>query len=483
MNELKLYPVKIKTKAYFIFFCSMILSLSHAQDGSNDPTFNPNDDGTYFGSGFNNSVYALSLQADGKIIVGGSFNNFNSLSWSKIARLDSDGYADPSFNIGTGFNLIVYSIGIQSDGKYIVGGGFDSFNGEYCPSIARLNSDGSFDTSFNIYTGFNNTVRSIQLDDNDRIIAGGNFTSYNDTIINRVIRLNSDGSIDNSFNPQLGFNNDVASIVIDDNGKIVVGGRFTSFNGTPVNRIARLNPDGSLDNTFDSGSGFDSGVVDISLQPDGKILVGGVFSEFNGLSANKIIRLNPDGSKDNSFNINSGFNNEVYTIAIQADDKIVVGGAFTEYGGTNTGRIIRLNSNGERDLSFDPGLGFDNYVNCMLIQEDNKIVIGGEFYEFDGIHRNHIARLTVTSVGTKLLQKEDLIKAYPNPTNSDVEIHVPSEYIGDELLITNVFGEVIDQKHLNTSFININLNSEANGIYFIRINSKEGTLTTRVIKH
>lgn len=151
--------------------------------------------------------------------------------------------------------------------------------------------------------------------------------------------------IDPSFNigtGVTGFNTSVHSIALQPDGKILAGGDFTTFNDTTQNRLVRLNSDGALDASFDLGTGFDSQVRSITLQPDGKILVGGFFTAFNGTTQNRIARLNSDGTLDTSFNIGTGFNGPVHSIALQPDGKILVGGLFTKYNGTTQSRIARL---------------------------------------------------------------------------------------------------------------------------------------------
>ncbi len=355
-------------------------------DGSNDASFSP-------GAGFNNTIWGIALQVDGKIISGGNFTTFYGSSKNHIVRLSTDGTIDASFNPIFGSNSSVYSIALQSDGKIIIGGAFTSFNGTTINRIARLNSDGSFDSTFDPGTGFNNSVQSIALQSDGKIIVGGLFTSLNGTSINRIVRLNSDGSIDASFNPGTGFNNSVLAIALQSDGKIIIGGAFTSFNGTAINRIARLNSDGSFDSTFDPGTGFNNSVQSIALQSDGKIIVGGLFTSLNGTSINRIVRLNSDGSIDASFNPGTGFNNSVQSIALQSDGKIIIGGAFTSFNGTAINRIARLNSDGSFDSTFDPGTGFNNSVQSIALQSDGKIIVGGLFTSLNGTSINRIVRL------------------------------------------------------------------------------------------
>jgi uncharacterized delta-60 repeat protein len=143
---------------------------------------------------------------------------------------------------------------------------------------------------------------------------------------NRIARLNADGTLDTTFNPNA--NNYVYSIATQSDGKILVGGLFTSIGGQTRNKIARLNTDGTADSTFDPNA--DSIVFSIATQSDGKILVGGIFTNIGGQTRNRIARLNADGTLDSTFDPNA--DNGVYSIAIQSDGKILVGGAFTSIG-------------------------------------------------------------------------------------------------------------------------------------------------------
>jgi uncharacterized delta-60 repeat protein len=370
---------------------------------------------TNTGTGFNNEVYSIAIQSDGKIICGGFFTTFNGVTVNGIVRLNSDGTRDTSFttNTGTGFNGTVESIAIQSDGKIVLGGSFTSFNGTTVNYIVRLNSDGTRETAFtaNTGTGFNNVVRSLAIQSDGKIICGGLFATFNGTTVNRIVRLNSDGTRDTSFttNTGTGFDSNVFSIAIQADGKIILGGGFTTFNGTTVNYILRLNSDGTRDTAFtaNTGTGFNSSVNSIAIQSDGKIVIGGGFTTFNSVTVNGIVRLNSDGTRDTIFTTNTGTGfdyfdvdyREVYPIAIQSDGKIICGGFFTTFNETTINRIVRLNSDGTRDTTISISTGFDSDVNSIAIQSDGKIVCGGGFTTFNGVTVNCIVRLN--SDGTR----------------------------------------------------------------------------------
>jgi uncharacterized delta-60 repeat protein len=156
-------------------------------------------------------------------------------------------------------------------------------------------------------------VLSIQSD--GKILVGGSFTTYKGLTQNYIVRLNTDGSLDSTFDVGVGFDNQVRAITIQPDGKILVGGNFTTYKGLTQTRIVRLNTDGSLDSTFDVGTGFNTLVLSLLTQSDGKILVGGNFSTYKGLTQNFIARLNIDGSLDSTFNIGTGFNSTVFEIS------------------------------------------------------------------------------------------------------------------------------------------------------------------------
>jgi uncharacterized delta-60 repeat protein len=355
-------------------------------DGSKDTSFNT-------GTGFSSDVYSITTQSDGKILVGGGFTNYQGTTANRIIRLNADGSKDTSFNTGTGFDSNVLTITTQSDGKILVGGGFTTYKGTTANRIIRLNADGSKDTSFNTGTGFDNTVLKITTQSDGKIIVGGDSTIYNGTTENRIIRLNANGSKDTSFSTGTGFDNAVRVITTQSDGKIIVGGEFTTYQGITENRIIRLNADGSKDTSFNTGTGFESLIFTISTQSDGKILVGGWFTTYQGTTADYIIRLNVDGSKDTSFNTDSGFNNFVRVITTQSDGKIIVGGEFTNYQGTTENRIIRLNTGGSKDTSLNISTGFNINVNIITTQSDGKILVGGTFTTYQSITENRIIRL------------------------------------------------------------------------------------------
>jgi uncharacterized delta-60 repeat protein len=354
------------------------------------------DDNFYSGSGASGLVESINLQADGKIIIGGDFTSYNGVQRIRVARLNENGILDSSFVPGTGPNKIVFAITLLDNGKILIGGEFDNYNGIQRIRMARLNSNGTLDNSFNPGTGANNFIQNIAVQPDGKILVGGFFTSFNGTEANRIVRLNSNGTTDATFNPIMGANNHVRQTIIQPDGRIVICGWFTTFNGILSNRIARLNSDGTLDDTFDAGTGANNYVNSAALQPDGQILIGGLFTTYNGIGRNRIIRLTSDASLDYSFNPGTGANNNLQTVALQPDGKIIVAGGFTSFNGTGRNYIARLNVDGTMDTDFDPGLGANNWIYSTAVQSDGKILIGGLFTNFNGVAINRIARLSTS---------------------------------------------------------------------------------------
>jgi uncharacterized delta-60 repeat protein len=307
-------------------------------------------------------------QADQKTVVGGQFDSYSGSSTGFIVRLNIDNTIDTTFNNGTGFSYIVNTLAIQTDQKIIAGGFFTTYSGSTANSLTRLNPDGTQDTTFNVGTGFNAAPTSLAIQPDGKILVGGTFTTYSGSTANRITRLNTNGTQDTTFNVGTGFNNSVDTIIIQSDGKIVAGGTLTSYSGSSATRIARINTDGTRDTTFNTGIGFGNPVYTLSLQPDQKILVGGNFTTYSGSTANRIARLNTNGTRDTTFTGTGFGSGDVFNIQIQPDLKIMVGGNMTFYNGLATPySITRLNPNGVFDTTFvPPGNGLYEKVTSII---------------------------------------------------------------------------------------------------------------------
>lgn len=358
------------------------------------------------GGGFNNQAEAAIEDSSGRIIFGGLFTSYSGVSFNRIVRVNSDASIDNTFNIGTGFNDAVYDVELQADGKIMVGGFFSSYSGVSFGKIVRLNVNGSIDNTFNIGIGFNNSVFVIKPQSDGKILVGGSFTEYNDFFYPYLIRLNSNGSIDETFNLGSSLNGTVYDIILQSDGKKIILGDFTTVNGNSHVRIVRLNDDGSVDNTFNSGTGF-NGTVYSGLLDEDKILAVGAFFEYSGQTNRQIVKLNSDGSIDNTFNSGAGFTRfsgiSFSTTIIKYSDKYFVLGDFDNYNGGTANGLIQLNQNGSINASFNYGTGLvfsAGTFNTGIILSNGVHVVFGQFSEYKGSVVNDIA--FINQVGTLL---------------------------------------------------------------------------------
>ena len=350
-------------------------------------SFNPNASG---------SVYAIAMQADGKILAGGIFANIGGQPRNNIARLDATTGLVDSFNPNV--NGLVYAIAVQADGKILIGGffsGANSVGGQTRNRIARLDAATGLADSFD--PNCSGGVLAIAVQADGKILAGGQFTGANSIggqPRNNIARLDASTGLADSFNPNAG--SDVNSIVVQADGKILVGGNFFGIGGQARNHIARLVATTGQADSFDPNA--NSLVYAIAVQADGKILIGGNFNGANGVGTqtrNHIVRLETDGRVDQTLDLGAVGGSAVFATAVQPDGKILIGGNFSSVLGVTRNNMARLNTDGTLDTVFNPNA--NGIVLAIAVQADGKIVVTGVFVAIGGQTRNHIARLDATT--------------------------------------------------------------------------------------
>ena len=348
----------------------------------------------------NTYVFATAQQSDGKFIVGGRFLDYqtNDKSVSSIVRINTDGSRDIPFttNIGNRFkygntSIDVKALAIQSDGKILVGG----------PGICRINTDGTLDVAFNYgNSGAVGQVQSIDIQPDGKILIAGTFTTYNGVARYGIARLNSDGTLDTNFVGST-MSDYPSKVLLQPDGKVLLCGNFTWFNNNntgqnnSIKYITRLDSSGYLDLNFTHTSTINGSPYSMGLQSDGKIILGGNFNLINNPNTNKsIVRLLPNGSLDTSFvgsipDYSTNVGSIVYDIKVQNDDKIMVGGQML------LGNVARLLPNGAVDSAFN-SQGFNNNSIIYTILPycyNKKYLIGGHFTYYNSISSAHIVGL------------------------------------------------------------------------------------------
>ena len=376
--------------------------------GSMDTAFNPFAGGT-------NAIHSLVLQPDGRMLVGGEFRTLNRVLRNRIGRLNEDGSLDDSFDAKQGPNQPVRAVALQADGRVVLGGFFTTVGGTNRNYIARLLADGTVDRFFNPGAGADNPVFAVGIDGNARVVMGGSFVTVNGISRPGIAVLDESGDVSSSFNPGLGFNGSVLALAVQPDGKYLVGGDFTIYQNVLHPYLVRLNADGSVDSHFTPGTGPDGAVRSIVLQPDGRILIGGSFTNYDGTFRGRLARLASDGSLDSTFMTSVvGGDAAVNSMALQFDGKLVVVGEFSSFNAVSRRGITRLNRNGKTDPTINFGAGLNDAVNAVAIQQDRRIVIGGRFTTLDNQPRLFLARIFGGSVaGPGSLEFSEPVYAVP----------------------------------------------------------------------
>ncbi|MBD2720500.1 T9SS type A sorting domain-containing protein [Hymenobacter armeniacus] len=326
---------------------------------------------------------AFAVQPDGKILVAGSFETYHGVPAAGVVRLNANGSVDATFNVGTGFGAGAFpeTIAVQPDGKILIGGDFTSFNGQFTQSLVRLNANGSVDASFVSPLLANSFVEGLVLQPDGKVLANGYLalSGAGATAYAGLVRLQPTGGLDANFAVSLFQDGDVSNsssdpaVLLQADGKIIVSGYFT---GAVGNHVARLNPDGTADLTFQVGTGPSQAPATLGLQPNGSLLVGGEFGTFNNLEQ-PVVRLTPAGALETAFLPrlqNPGF---ASALALQPDGKLLLGGDFTELNGQPVHRLVRLLPNGTLDAAFGAATGaLSDAVTSLRLQPDGKVLAG-----------------------------------------------------------------------------------------------------------
>jgi uncharacterized delta-60 repeat protein len=365
--------MKLLTDYRVIAACVLSLtSLCFAQPGSLDTAFNAGS--------LRGSVLAIAVQPDQRILAGGALT---AGSLRNLVRLHADGSMDETFRTGTGPNDVVTGIALQADGKVLVGGRFTEFNGVAAPGIVRLNATGSIDASFSAGAAPDGFITAIKVQPDGRVLVAGEVFSYVPTSHRALVRLLPDGQADESFHVQISpvytdFGGIHAMELLPD-GRIYVTGPFGAINGAPRSGVARLLGNGAVDSAF-AASDFSGNAI--AVQPDDKVIIGGGFAA----GPIGVVRLNPDGSTDGTFNgpLDSGADPDVQVIALQPDGRVLLGGVnFHVSVGDETPTVrdetlIRLEPDGDLDVDFLSGVQISahGYASALAVLGNGKILVG-----------------------------------------------------------------------------------------------------------
>ncbi|MCX6181656.1 MAG: T9SS type A sorting domain-containing protein [Bacteroidetes bacterium] len=470
---LKIYSC---TKLLLAFSLLLIKTNSFAQSGSIDASFSsPLKQYSYLQWKLG-EITSMAQQSDQKIVIcglyigsEGSFQDAKSL-----ARLNPDGSLDPTFKVDVGPDHLIQAVAMQLDGKILIGGDFQKYDGVKAYHIARLHTDGSLDTTFHSCLDENSQLYKIFIQPDGKILVTRSSSQP-------IIRLNTDGSQDTSFSMDLGsvINYTLRSMALQSDGKILITGLFTEYPSEKKYSVLRLLPDGKMEKDFsviyESGQLF----YEIVVQNDGKILVASERT-INNQYDYYLIRYHSDGSVDTGFT-NQSFDDDIKSFAFQADGKILLAGWFTHSNFQPNNHVVRLNVDGTIDQSFSVGVGPTGKVNCMLLDPNEKILVGGIFTSWNGTDRNFIARLNGSETNEiKDFTRNEQIVIYPNPGNGIFHV-ISAEELPEKITVYDPSGAIVLALVPEHSNIVLDFQSFANGMYLVQVNQKKSIEFSKVM--
>jgi len=316
------------------------------------------------GSGFNGTPRVIKIDSDGGILVGGSFTEYNGNQVQNFVKLLHDGSLYSGF---LGFDNEVTDIAVTMNGVIYAAGKFTKYGDTSSQGLIRIFSTGEVDESFSIGSGFSGQdmkVSKIRIKGDSSILAIGNFTEINGTSVSNIIQLTETGEIDSDFDSGTGFNlgSILSDIIVDQLDNAFICGSFTSYNGESANSLIKLTRSGDIDETFVHLPETDGLVTQIAKDIDGRLYVGGQFSTYAGVPARGLARILSSGELDYSFDTSSGFNILSVNNIVIKDEDIYIAGGFTEYQGKRVSGLINLDN-----LSLDN----DQYLPIEFKQSDD----------------------------------------------------------------------------------------------------------------
>ncbi|UAY54216.1 DUF5008 domain-containing protein [Arachidicoccus terrestris] len=383
---------------------------------------------------------------DDKFLIAGRFTDYDNSNIAggvnRVALINRDGTLNKNFKYGyaTGASSAVYTaVRIEEDAKYLVAGGFSKYGDiTNMNSIARLNFDGSVDSlprpvpsgdivwASALRGGVDKSITQLHLLPDKKFIALGNFRYYvemnynltstdgfdsthlDSTLVNYIARFNEDGSLDTTyhFNQEKHYgmetvNGTISGSILLPDQKLLIVGNFTKYDGKTVNRVARLNPDGSLDETFHYGSGADRSVTAITALKDGGYLLLGTFNNYDGHQVAHAVKINDQGKYDPSFDIGKGADGFIYRAFELSNNAILISGTFRLFDDRICNNFVVLNADGSFHKSLNSTGGFNIGMDAVSgaisdvveLKDEKSIIIVGNFGEFDYRATNNIVKL------------------------------------------------------------------------------------------
>lgn len=522
----------MKTRLLLISMIAVIFSISSAKaQDAGDLYTGFNGTGYYMQDFYSNTdvINDIALQDDHKVVaVGISFT----AAWNvevNIIRVMPDGIPDVDFGIigvvnyappVTGYyEAHAMTVCIKDDGKILVAGGVLNESFQFDFLMIQLNPDGSFDSDFGIngisivnINQFGTLAQDMVIDDNGKILLAG--TVGNSDFMNTpaVVRINEDGSLDETFGDNgvaqlsvVSSDNEFTSISLQPDGKILASGHI-SLEKEPgiyyfAALVARFNTDGSLDNTFGTDgkvvydlNGLDDEFFGMDLNADGEIICGGFTNVMWESFDMFVMKLDTDGIPVSDFGDNGVVilhkepYNVIYDLVVQPDSKILVCGSIGDFApGNNNFALVRFLEDGTLDGSFGTGgvvvtdfFGEQDEANAMLLDGNDKIFVGGKSLNPNGTSRDFTIAAYVNDIFTSVspLVDSQIVSVYPNPTSGFLTIE---NCKSAEMSLYSIDGKLQYSATISQEQFRLDVSNLPKGIYALVINGNSGVKSTKVV--
>lgn len=505
---------------YTILFLKLCTLNCIAQDGSLDPTFGTAGK-VITHAADEDEAYDITIQPDGRIIVVGNCK-YGDDQDIVLIRYNADGTLDNSFDLDgivvtpLEQNQFAQSVIVLSDQKILVGG-YQTVGTKSDLLLLRYHRDGNPDLSFDL-DGFmvvnlgssKDYIYSLATQPDGKIIVAGSTSNgagaKNDFLL---MRYNYDGSVDTTFGidgesaTDFGYSKDYGqAMIFQPDGKILVAGYSSAFESDDDLAIARFDFDGHLDTTFGTNgkvtrdvSGFDDELLSIALQADGKILAAGRTNSGAQLDF-ALIRYNANGSVDNTFNdsglvvMSTGATVEIaYKVLVQGDQKIITTGYRAGLASADF-VITRYNTDGSIDSTFDSdGIVLTDFgttsdrAYTAIMQADGKLIAAG--YTYNGIDYDFaVVRYDLSLVSVETNEVLNGVTLFPNPVNSALNVRFEKSIHNGSINIISLSGQTIfTQTNLTGSNFALDVSGFTNGIYFLQLSDEENVSRIKLIKY
>ncbi|WP_167291139.1 T9SS type A sorting domain-containing protein [Hymenobacter busanensis] len=415
------------------------------------------------------------LLPDGKYLVGGSFQRINGVVANNLARLLPDGTLDATF--AGSADAPVYALALQPDGKILVGGAFSALSGQARQSVGRLLAGGSIDVSFTPASqplpGATAVVSRIALEANGNVLISGRFNVRGaGSSAQQIARLSgTSGQTDAGFQPGIAGNTGITDVLVQPDGKILVSGVTSAYVlGTLLTRFL---PDGSVDNSFTTHTTyFISGINDLALDPAGNIYAAGESNTYG------LLRYSPSGNVQYSFQAGGQITN-VGAVAVQPNGRVLIG----------AGRLYRMLPDGNADASFAPAngptsLGYYN-VRRLLVQPNGAIVAAGLMTVPGSTATTGMVRLLDANVlHVRPAAADARVAAWPVPAHDELNLELGTASRPQRVQLLDALGRAVYTQHQPAVQQRLTVSGFPAGTYQLQVDYADGSRAQRrVVLH